>query len=91
MNKEIKSNYKFGMSEEECGMGNIVADAFDQLPFNQFKDWVNENWDKMSEYEMAVVEGMEYEVGEILYPSQDASESMHLHLQFQEYLRTLKD
>jgi hypothetical protein len=63
----IETDYKFGMCEEECWGGNIVSDAYNQLPFNQFRGWVNKNWKKMSDYEKAVVEGMEYEVGEILY------------------------
>jgi len=66
MNKAIpfKTNYRFGMDEEECWEGNIVGDAYSSLPFPDFKKWEDENWDKMSDYEKGVAENIQASIEE---------------------------
>ncbi len=63
----FQTNYRFGMSEEECEDGNIVNDAYSKLPYPDYRPWVEQNWDKMSEYEQAVAENIEASVSEGYY------------------------
>ena len=51
---------EFNSAEETEGVANsLVGDAISDYEFPELELWVD--------YEKAVVEGMEYEVGEILY------------------------
>lgn len=62
--KTFKTNYKFGMSEEECWEGNIVMDAYSSLPYSDFREWEQKNWDKMSDYEKQVSENIQASIEE---------------------------
>ena len=54
----FQTQYRFGMSEEECEDGNIVNDAYSKLPYPDFRQWVDRNLQKMSDYEQGVYENI---------------------------------
>jgi hypothetical protein len=63
----FQTNYRFGMSEEECEDGNIVNDAYSKLPYSDYRQWLEQNWDKMSDYEQQVAENIEASIREGYY------------------------
>ena len=64
MSKAIpfKTNYKFGMSEKKCWEGNIVNDAYKSLPWVEYREWEQENWEKFSNYEKQVAENIQMSI-----------------------------
>ena len=60
----FETKYKLNSCEKDCEFGNIVNDAFHALPRPDYNNWVDENWDKMSEFEQSVVENIEYGIRE---------------------------
>ena len=54
----FQTQYRFGMSEEESEDGNIVMDAYSKIPFPDFRQWVDRNLQKMSDYEQGVYENI---------------------------------
>ena len=64
---KFDTKYTLGSTEEQCKDGNIVNDAFEALPYKKYIAWVDENWDRMSEYEQSVAENIEYNIKEQLY------------------------
>ena len=63
----FQTQYRFGMSEEECEDGNIVIDAYSKIPYSDFREWEKKNWDKMSDYEKEVSENIQASIEEGYY------------------------
>ena len=63
----FQTQYRFGMSEEECEDGNIVMDAYSKIPYTDFRKWEEKNWDKMSDYEKEVSENIQASIEEGYY------------------------
>ena len=58
--KTFKSKFKFGLSASKAKSGNCVNEAYNTLSLSQYRIWLDENWNKFSNYEKEVAENIEY-------------------------------